>query len=231
MTRGSSRLSPNASIYDTSSVLLFDRFRWAERNEVRGALRSIFAACPRWKFGGAYVYWAQFEGEGGRILYCGEAEGLGQRQGQHLGGPATHGNKFGELAEYFAAHPTEKCGLALLVVPPSSLRWIEPPDDEPCLEDGEAKHVGEALEGLLLRACTNLLGQSPRFNRRNDGSKYLHGDDVVRFLSLVRYLLDYEDAMMDFTTFRIRAEQSGAAAHLNAEIERCPALAERKDDP
>lgn len=230
MTRGSVRLDPYASIYDSMPVLLFDRFLWDERNEIRRALRSIFADCPRWKFSGAYVYWAQLEGEGGQILYCGEAEELSQRHGQHLRGPAAQGNKFGELQQYFSAHPTEKCGLALLVVPPNSLRWLEPPDDDPFLEVGEAKRAGEELEGLLLRACINLFGKRPPFNSRKDESKYPHNDDVVRFQSLVRYLLDYEDVTMDFTTFLIRAERSKAAAHLNEEIRRCPALARRTDD-
>ncbi len=230
MTRGSSRLDPNGSIYDTIPVLLFDRFRWEERNDVRSALQSIFAGCPRWKFSGAYVYWAQYKAESGRILYCGEAEELAQRHGQHLGGPSALGNKFGELQAYFDAHPTDRCGLALLVVPPNSLRWLEPPDDEPCLEDREAKRAGEELEGLLLRACVNLFGEIPPFNSRNDASKYQHRADDVRFQSLVRYLLDYNDVTMDFTTFWIRAGHREAAAHLNAEIERCQQLAERKND-
>jgi hypothetical protein len=192
-------------------------------------LRAILAAGgTRWTFGGAYIFWGQVpvevEDGGGEVLYCGEAQDLSARQAQHLTGPGHGGNKFAPLSEYFASRESLLCGLALLVIPPRSLPWMESPDDGPVLENGAPKRAGEALEGLLLRASMNLFSAMPLFNTRADASKFRHDDDVVRFLSLIRYLLDYRDVTMDFTTFWIRAEEEDAAERLVDEVRRCKEL-------
>jgi hypothetical protein len=226
MTRGSSKLRHDASIYDYQPILLFDRFAWPERDSVLAAMRRIFRPLSaRWRFGGAYLYWAQpNEGAGGGVvLYCGEAEDLVQRHEQHLSGPSDAGNKFADLSAYFSAHPEMVCGLALLVVPPAELPWLSPPDDEPFLDERVAKEAGEQLEGLLLRASINVSGAMPPFNDRNDASRKQHDDDVVRYLSLVRYLLDYDDASMDFWTCWIRAEEREVASKLGDLLEDCDA--------
>jgi hypothetical protein len=107
------------------------------------------------------------------------------------------------------------------------LPWLSPPDDEPFLDERVAKEAGEALEGLLLKASINLAGVMPPFNTRNDASRKRHDDDVVRYLSLVRYLLDYRDVSMDFWTCWIRAEQRDAASKLGHLLDDCKATRRR----
>lgn len=229
MTRGSSRLRPNDSIYGErmGPILLFDRFKWTERSGVLGSLRKILQSClPLWTFGGAYLFWAQAhdaQGEG-EVLYCGEAADLAQRQGQHLSGPAGAGNKFAELSAHFGTASEQVCGLALLVIPPQGLPWMYPPDDLPVLEDGAAKAEGQALEGLLLRASVNVGGSMPRFNDRNDASRHRHSDDTPRYWSLLRYLFDHPDASMDFVTYWIRSEEVDASRYFGDLVARCPEL-------
>lgn len=181
----------------------------------------------RWTHGGAYLYWAQGaeEGSGGELLYAGEAEDLARRQSNHLlGGPAT-GHKFTDLTAHFVTYPKTICGLALVVVRPASLDWLDPPDDEPpVLDDGALKRAGEGLEGLLLRASLGLFQRMPLFNGRGDASRFRHDDNVAQFQSLVRFILDYPDATRDFVTFEIRGETAEASARLAAETERYRAL-------
>jgi hypothetical protein len=222
MTRGSKGLGPDASIYDRAPIVLFERFPWAERTKVLGLIRAILATGdPNWSHGGAYLYWAQGreEDSGGELLYAGEAEDLTRRHTSHLlGGPAT-GHKFTELDAYFAEHPNMICGLALLVVRPIALEWLYPPDQPPILADDALKRAGEELEGLILRASKSRFRAMPRFNDREDASKFRHRDDVVRFESLARFLLDFRDVTMDFVTFRMRDELKEASTKLAAEVE------------
>lgn len=224
MTRGSKRLEPHDSIYGMAPVLLFDRFEWADRELVLSSLQgALRGGLPLWTFGGAYLFWAQRPDSGGRgeILYCGEAEDLSRRHEHHLRGPAGAGNKFGQLSTFFAMATGQLCGLALLVVPPSALPWLDSPDDGPVLEDGMEKLVGQQLEGLLLRAAINYAGGLPRFNERNDASRYHHHDDVPRYWSLLRYLFDHDDATMDFVTFWIRQEQREATEYAKQLVANC----------
>ena len=71
MTRGSSQLHSDDSIYGSGvgPVLLFDRFKWQERDDVLVSLEKILhAGLPAWIFGGAYLFWTQLpegDGEGG----------------------------------------------------------------------------------------------------------------------------------------------------------------------
>lgn len=231
MTRGSSELRPDDSIYGLGPgpgpILLFDRFKWDERDAVLASLGKILrSGLPSWTFGGAYLFWSQLpEGEGnGELLYCGEAVDLVQRQRQHLQGPPGGGNKFVELSVYFGSASTQVCGLALLVIPPSALPWMSPPDDLPFLEDGASKRAGQKLEGLLLRASVNSDGALPRFNDRNDASKYRHLDDEPRYWSLLRYLFDHRDATMDFVTYWIRSEEVDASRYFADLVTKCPEL-------
>lgn len=227
MTRGSTRIQYGASIYDHLPLLLFDRFAWLDRDSVLAALRQTFGPYRSdWRFGGAYLYWAQApEGGGaGTVLYCGEAVDLLQRQEQHLVGPPDGGNKFAALTAFFNAQPQAVCGLALLVIPPDALPWFSPPDDKPFLENGAAKEAGEALEGLLLKASINLTGAMPLFNSRNDASKKHHVEDVFRYRSLARFLLDFRDVTQDFCTFWIRDEQRDAQSKLGDLLQRCQAM-------
>ena len=169
MTKGSKKLDYEASIYDLRPILLFDRFRWDEREEVLDSLDQILrVASSMWTYGGAYMFWAQSDENLGRgeVLYTGEAEDLATRQKQHLRGPKDKGNKFANLSAFFSTHRELLTGVALLVIPPRFLQWLWPPHEEqPVLEDGQAKRAGEMLEGLLLRAARMLQGRCPASTR------------------------------------------------------------------
>lgn len=227
MTRGSKSVHPDASIYDLQPIMLFDRFRWseyAEREAVLAALESVLSAgSPKWTFGGAYLFWCQSD-TGGALLYCGEAVDLLQRQAQHFRGGPDQGNKFVDLSAHFVVNPDERCGLALLVIPPKALPWQSPPGGPLVLLDGAAKEAGQGLEGFLLRASVAMFGRMPEFNGRNDAALYRNDTDTVRFESLLRYLLEDPEASQDFTTFLIRDEAAESAAHLRARVTDCEGL-------
>ena len=182
------------------------------------------AGLPKWTFGGAYLFWSQLAPGEGEILYCGEAVDLIQRQSQHLRGPRRAGNQHGPLTDHFAQRADASCGLALLVIPPDTLPWWEPPDDPPFLEDDVPKRAGEQLEALLLRASIDLTGDRPRFNSREDESHSHHDHDLFRYLSLARYLLDFDDVTMDFRTYFIRAEVVEATKAYSDDVARCAHL-------
>src|ERR1700722_12040314 len=171
MTRGSKRVDPDASIYDMEPILLFDRFRWAERDEREAVFtaldKMLSVGLPKWIFGGAYLFWRQTD-TGGGPLYWGGAVDLRQRHAQHFRGGAGQGNKFVDLTAHFVTYPNELCGLALLVISPAALPWLSPPDNSFVLEDDAAKRAGEGLEGLLLRASIAVFGRMPPLNDRND---------------------------------------------------------------
>jgi hypothetical protein len=202
-----------------------DRFSWSSRGDVLKALCDVLAGgLPKWTYGGAYLFWRQFAPAEGEILYCGEAEDLARRQAQHLKGPRRPGNQFGPLSDMFGEVGGADCGVALLVIPPAMLPWLDPPDDDPFLEDDAAKRAGERLEGLLLRASLDVQGSMPPLNSREDASKLRQDHDLARYQSLIRYLLDFDDVTMDFRTFFIRSETAAAAAALREDVVRCPQL-------
>jgi len=225
MTAGRSHLHGSESIYDLNPVLLFDRFPWADRQSVQGAVARIMSVgIPKWTFGGAYIFCSMpTRGGSGEVLYVGETRNFSQRLNQHLVGPGSSGNKHDALASVFSADPQAECVLALLVVQPTSLPVLDSPDG-PVLESGIEKVAGEGLEALLLKAHINWRGCLPRLNSRADEAKAHHAHDGAYLWSLVRFLLDEDDANQDFVSILIRAEQTRAEKIFAESIASCPAL-------
>jgi hypothetical protein len=225
MTAGRNNLQGNESFQDLCPLVLTDSFAWSKRDEVLAALADILSAGkPLWTFGGAYLFLAAGATEGrGDVLYIGETLHFDVRMKSHLLGPATTGNAQDFLSNTFR-EGNRQCVLALLVVVPDQLPGLESPEDGIVWESDVAKRAGEALEALLLKAHLNWKGRLPPRNRKEDQAKAHHCHDGARFVNLMRYLLNSDDASADFVTFEIRGDREKAKERLVRHVQECGVL-------